>query len=1233
MGEDNRVSALELPGNGLRGIIPETINRFFKLVKLDLSGNELVGEIPENLGELDVLEELRLGRNTLVGEIPENLFDAQYLRIMALDSNRLSGTISPEIVNLRLSIVELDLSANKLEGTLPDELWENEGLEVLKLQHNSFSGGISNLISRLTNLHTFWVSDNNFSGLLPEEMENLPLRSIHIDQNSFGGALPFFNLETTDANGVPSSLKMESNRFVFSDFETEFDYYVSNFETFTYIPQARVDRTETIYVRPGESATLFTEALTSDENTYRWFKEDQFFLETTDRQINLTNIGDSDLGTYYFTATNDIVDVLTLERNRLTIAYEVVNPPNDECNPLTSVADGTFENCLSIAGNQLDEPNETISCSQWDSETAGVSTILTESVQPQPGDFLSMTPLVRRSPDGGVFAAGYGTILDDGLFESSKFSVDLSGLEEGAYYRVSFFQSNGGHTAEENGRIASITGNWKVSLGRETYASDVMGVIAISRTTESPSWQQVVLTFNASAQSQQLTFETDGRFESGGPFQTQFQLLIDGINVEKVGGACGGDFAQQSFCTSAALPYVSDLVSPFPGMAATWYESQVSNEPLALDVELDEQVYWASMANDPTRVPVQVTFDEGAPGIEEEDFQSFTIVEDARIRDLAITGINISWYDAPTGGNQLSSNQVLENDQSYYAQQGANSCRFEVFVAVEVFVPDTELWQSFCTSENPTIADIRIELTHPENTLVWYQSETGDAQYTTSEVLVSNQVYYVVQRDNLGNESERVGVQVNLIDVPSPDVQSTEQIFYESQEPTVSDLLAIGSDVMWYNAPTGGDVLRPSDRLVTNTTYYAAQSRKNCNLITDLETNPTCTSCTSTIRTPVTVIILTEEPPGLIGCERFRPQPGDRYVISAWVREDGVRVKDSEVISFGTVKDKFVDLLNYLLEEVVFAENPKDRNLPAVFEPKTETREFDVLVPYVKGASSKNLIIYDFSYIKERQSVGNGSSSREAGPERTVGFSFSLDPNNQYRFEYRTPLVRESGTTQAYEYPLLDNPTLNLRFTDARNCNARFCIESNFSIGQGTPFQYSENRQVNRSTTSSGIEETVEFFDYESDPDYHVMEYANSLLKLTYKNEAEEEIPLETDKVVFRPKGAIIDGWQRVFADFKIPIEAVNMTISLESNLVDNSTASLNVYFDDVRVHPHESNMKSFVYDPVTQRLQAELDENNYATYYEYDQEGGLVRVKKETERGVYTIQETRSGSIKVAND
>jgi hypothetical protein len=74
---------------------------------------------------------------------------------------------------------------------------------------------------------------------------------------------------------------------------------------------------------------------------------------------------------------------------------------------------------------------------------------------------------------------------------------------------------------------------------------------------------------------------------------------------------------------------------------------------------------------------------------------------------------------------------------------------------------------------------------------------------------------------------------------------------------------------------------------------------------------------------------------------------------------------------------------------------------------------------------------------------------------------------------------------------------------------------------------------------------------------------------------------------------------------------------------------SLSSFFDDIRVHPFNGNMKSFVYDQKTQKLMAELDENNYATFYEYDMEGGLIRVKKETENGFFTIQESRSSNPK----
>ncbi|WP_156026789.1 hypothetical protein [Sporocytophaga myxococcoides] len=131
--------------------------------------------------------------------------------------------------------------------------------------------------------------------------------------------------------------------------------------------------------------------------------------------------------------------------------------------------------------------------------------------------------------------------------------------------------------------------------------------------------------------------------------------------------------------------------------------------------------------------------------------------------------------------------------------------------------------------------------------------------------------------------------------------------------------------------------------------------------------------------------------------------------------------------------------------------------------------------------------------------------------------------------------------------------------------------------------------------------------------------FLNTGIKITFNNGEVDEFPL------FRPSGPIIDGWQRVEQSFTVPSDAKNIQIELV-----NESEGNNAFFDDIRVHPFKSNMKSFVYDPSTQKLVAELDENNYATFYEYDDEGILIRVKKETERGVMTIKESRNNQSKI---
>ena len=99
-------------------------------------------------------------------------------------------------------------------------------------------------------------------------------------------------------------------------------------------------------------------------------------------------------------------------------------------------------------------------------------------------------------------------------------------------------------------------------------------------------------------------------------------------------------------------------------------------------------------------------------------------------------------------------------------------------------------------------------------------------------------------------------------------------------------------------------------------------------------------------------------------------------------------------------------------------------------------------------------------------------------------------------------------------------------------------------------------------------------------------------------------------------KEAKVDCWQRVEFTFKYTTGANTIRLQAADNAV--------IYVDDIRIAPANATIKSYVYDPQNYRLVAELDENNYATFYNYDEEGILVQVKKETERGVMTIKTTR---------
>jgi NADH:ubiquinone oxidoreductase subunit len=120
----------------------------------------------------------------------------------------------------------------------------------------------------------------------------------------------------------------------------------------------------------------------------------------------------------------------------------------------------------------------------------------------------------------------------------------------------------------------------------------------------------------------------------------------------------------------------------------------------------------------------------------------------------------------------------------------------------------------------------------------------------------------------------------------------------------------------------------------------------------------------------------------------------------------------------------------------------------------------------------------------------------------------------------------------------------------------------------------------------------------------------------------------------FIPVGPIIDGWQRFSGNFtlengiilgtNIYADAYVLSVTL------NNTSSTNtIYFDDIRIHPADANVKNYIYDE-QHRVKAMLDENNYATFYDYNIKGELVSVRRETEKGIVTIKENRKNNSNI---
>lgn len=143
--------------------------------------------------------------------------------------------------------------------------------------------------------------------------------------------------------------------------------------------------------------------------------------------------------------------------------------------------------------------------------------------------------------------------------------------------------------------------------------------------------------------------------------------------------------------------------------------------------------------------------------------QFFCIQQNATLNSIAITGQNIKWYDAQTGGNLLLNTTTLVNGTTYYASQTINNCeslRVPVVINIQnTLAPTGNSNQSFCSTQNATLSNINITGT----AINWYSSNSSITILPATTILVNGSSYYATQIVNGCESVNRLAVAISLI--------------------------------------------------------------------------------------------------------------------------------------------------------------------------------------------------------------------------------------------------------------------------------------------------------------------------------------------------------------------------------------------------------------------------------------------------------------------------------------
>jgi gliding motility-associated-like protein len=204
--------------------------------------------------------------------------------------------------------------------------------------------------------------------------------------------------------------------------------------------------------------------------------------------------------------------------------------------------------------------------------------------------------------------------------------------------------------------------------------------------------------------------------------------------------------------------------------------------------------------------------------------QTLCIQQNATLNDIVITtGQNIKWYNSLTVGNLLPNTTLLQNGKTFYASQTINGCeseRIPVIINIQnTFAPTGNTNQTFCTGQNPTIANILVT----GSSIKWYDAASNGYLLPETTNLQNGKTYYASQTIN-NCESPRFGITVSIVNTPNAPTANGNQAFCKSGNTTLNHIQILGQNIKWYDTNSSAASLSNTTLLENNKTYYASQT-------------------------------------------------------------------------------------------------------------------------------------------------------------------------------------------------------------------------------------------------------------------------------------------------------------------------------------------------------------------------------------------------------------------------